>query len=98
MIKRVLVIWILSAGVVWGQGYTIRNDEVVVDRQRHWAEWHFAAGTVNISEQGEIRPHFVRKSIDATQDIVTHLKRHPKALSKILLRQRNRLNVSPPDV
>ncbi len=67
----------MSTGVVWGQGYRISGNELVVNRSAHWSAWDFAAGTVEISSAGVVEPHFVRKNIDATRDILTHLRRHP---------------------
>ena len=77
MSKLVIGLTLLFAGVVWGQGYRISGNELVVNRSAHWSAWDFAAGTVEISSAGVVEPHFVRKNIDATRDILTHLRRYP---------------------
>ena len=66
----------LGLGPAWGQTATIRDNQLLVDRQSHWEEWHFPPGTVEV-ERGAVRPHYVSKNIDATGDIVAHLKRNP---------------------
>jgi len=69
-------VWSLGVGSAWGQTATIQENQLVVDRQSQWEEWQFPLGTVEI-EGGVARPHYVRKNIDATGDIVAHLKRNP---------------------
>ena len=66
----------LGMGPAWGQTATVRDNQLLVDRQSHWEEWQFPPGTVEV-EGGAVRPHFVSKNIDATGDIVAHLKRNP---------------------
>ena len=45
----------------WGQeGYSLDSDRVVVDSRAHWEHWHYAANTVQISDEG-VRPAFIRK-------------------------------------
>ena len=66
----------LGMGSAWGQTAVIRGNQLLVDRQSHWEEWQFPPGTVEV-EEGGVRPHYVNKNIDATADIVFHLKRNP---------------------
>ena len=66
----------LGLGPALGQTATIQDNQLLVDRQSHWEEWHFPPGTVEV-EGGAVRPHYVSKNIDATGDIVAHLKRNP---------------------
>ena len=68
--------WSLGVGSAWGQTATIQENQLVVDRQSQWEEWHFPPGTVEI-EGGGVRPHYVKKNIDATGDIVAHMQRNP---------------------
>ena len=69
-------VWSLGAGSAWGQTAAIQENQLVVDRQSQWEEWHFPPGTVEI-EGGGVRPHYVKKNIDATADIVAHMQRNP---------------------
>ena len=66
----------LATGSAWGQTAVVRGNQLIVDRQSQWEEWQFPQGTVEV-EDGRIRPHYVSKNIDATGDIVAHLKRNP---------------------
>ena len=66
----------MGMGPAWGQTAVIRDNQLLVDRQSHWEEWQFPPGTVEV-EAGGVRPHYVKKNIDATGDIVFHLKRNP---------------------
>lgn len=75
--SRAIGIWVWSASLLWAQDHTIRNNQVVVDTKAHWAQWNFAAGTVEISPTGELQPHFVPKNTDATRDILAQLRRFP---------------------
>ena len=57
--------------VVWGQrvergGYAIEDgSRVVIDSKDHWDRWQSAFKTIQISEEGEVRPAFIRKEINA---------------------------------
>ena len=76
-ISLALALWVLCGSAVWGQGYVIRGNQIVVEG-RHLKTWDFPAGTVEFfAPAATARPHFVAKDIDATQDIVEHLSRHP---------------------
>ena len=77
MLRWALVALFLWSGAVWAQGYAIRGDHLAVDSQAHWQAWNFASGTVEISPQGAVQPHFVAKNTNAVEDIVFHLKRNP---------------------
>jgi len=60
------LIVLLLASLAWGQGYSMRSDRVVVDQKDHWQHWIFPENALSISEDGEVRPHFVRKKINAS--------------------------------
>ena len=62
-------------GLVEAQNHALRSDYVVVNTQRHWSNWAFVEGTLDISASGEIAPAFVPKDHDAVTDIVQHLRR-----------------------
>ena len=66
MLNAALLLSILGVVAAWGQGHTIAGNKVVVDRQAHWQQWTFPAGTLDIDETGAVRPHFVSKNILAT--------------------------------
>ena len=75
MLNAALLLSILGVVAAWGQGHTIAGNRVVVDRQAHWQQWTFPAGTLDIDETGIVRPHFVPKNILATSDIAAFIKR-----------------------
>ena len=62
-------------GVVGAQNHALRSDHVVVNTQRHWDNWAFVEGTLNVSASGEVVPAFVPKDHNAVTDIVQHLQR-----------------------
>ena len=42
-------------GLVGAQNHALRSDHVVVNTQRHWGNWAFVEGTLDISASGESR-------------------------------------------
>ncbi|MCY3763678.1 MAG: gliding motility-associated C-terminal domain-containing protein [Gemmatimonadetes bacterium] len=46
-------------------GYSIRGNEIVVDRSSHWEQWAVAGGTAEITGDGSVGPRFMRKEINA---------------------------------
>ena len=62
-------------GLVGAQNHTLRSDHVVVNTQRHWNNWAFVGGILDISATGEVAPAFVPKDHNAVTDIVQHLQR-----------------------
>jgi len=80
-VQVLLATWLL-AGQVLAQGHQLLGDQVVVG-SRHWPQWEFAPGTVDFTAQGGVRAHRLRKDINATGDILDHLRRYPpSALEK----------------
>ena len=76
-IRSALALWVLCGSAVWGQGYAISGNQIVV-LGRHLKTWDFAAGTVEFAAPAHTaRPNFVAKDSDATQDVVEHLRRNP---------------------
>lgn len=71
--------WLLSVELVWGQGYTIQGNQIVVNTKAHWLDWNFPEGTVAVFAQGEIQPHLVRKNVNAALDILEYLRQFPPA-------------------
>ena len=59
------------ASIAWGQrvdreGYAIEDgSKVVIDSKDHWDLWQSVHKTIQISEEGEVRPAFIRKEINA---------------------------------
>ena len=57
--------------VAWGQrvdqgGYAIEDgSKVVIDSKDQWDLWQSVHKTIQISEEGEVRPAFIRKGINA---------------------------------
>ncbi|MYA23352.1 MAG: hypothetical protein F4Z30_11425 [Gemmatimonadetes bacterium] len=62
-------------GLVGAQNHALRSDHVVVNSQRHWNNWAFVGGILDISATGEVAPAFVPKDHNAVTDIVQHLQR-----------------------
>ena len=62
-------------GLVQAQNHALRSDHVVVNTQRHWSNWAFVEGTLDIVAGGGIAPAFVPKDHNAVTDIVQHLQR-----------------------
>ena len=54
--------------------FRTRPNQVVVNAQRHWEDWDFPAGTLEIVPQGEVRPRRWNRNTDATEDIVDFLR------------------------
>ena len=54
--------------------FRTRSNQVVVNAQRHWEDWDFPAGTLEIAPQGEVRPRRWNRNTDATEDIVDFLR------------------------
>ena len=68
---------LLPAGVEAQEGYSILENQVVVNSQSHWENWEFAEGTLEISPSGELRPQHWRRRTNAVLDIVDHLRWNP---------------------
>ena len=62
-------------GLVGAQNHALRSDHVIVNSQRHWDNWAFVEGTLEVSAGGEVVPVFVPKDHNAVTDIVQHLQR-----------------------
>ena len=45
-ISTALALWLLCGSAVWGQGYVIRGNQIVVEG-RHLKTWEFPVGTVD---------------------------------------------------
>ncbi len=76
-IGAALVVGVLWGSAVWGQAYLLRGNQIVVEG-RHLKTWEYPVGTIEFpAPTAAARPHFVAKDIDATRDIVEHLRRHP---------------------
>ncbi len=74
----VALILLAAAGASAQQtGFRLTADQVVVAGINHWKQWGFAAGTVEVGEDGAVRPRFIRRHINAVQDIGEFLRLHP---------------------
>ncbi len=67
---------LLSMSAAEGQGHRIAANQVVVEG-RHWNNWTFPAGTLDISNRGEVMPRVLHKNINASFDILDYLRLHP---------------------
>ena len=64
------------------QGYRLSNSQVRVETRNHWSNWEFAAGTLQISSDGVVRPRRVQKGTSAAAGIVELLRLDPPAALK----------------
>jgi hypothetical protein len=62
--------WLLvaSAAVEGQQGYAIVNNQIVVDRQRHWENWNLPGHLVHIDEDGAVRSRTLRTVYNVLDD------------------------------
>ena len=73
-VPAALLLAISASGQV---SHRLGSSQVVVSDKGHWENWEFAEGTIDISDSGEIIPHFWRKNTNAVLDIVDHLRWNP---------------------
>lgn len=76
-----IVLWmccfaLLLGGRAKAQGHRITANQVVIEG-RHWDNWSFPVGTLEISNGGEVTPRLLRKNINASFDILEYLRLHP---------------------
>ena len=82
--RRLLTLFTASALLVcWREGaaqsYRLSSSEVLVDTRNHWQSWEFAAGTVQVSGDGVVRPRRLQKGTSAASGIVELLRLDPPA-------------------
>lgn len=67
-------------GLAAQQGYEVDDErnQMIVNRAQHWQLWNFPHGTIEVTEQG-VRPRFWRKQVNASGEILEHLRLHPPA-------------------
>ncbi|NKB69599.1 MAG: hypothetical protein GKR89_21220 [Candidatus Latescibacteria bacterium] len=67
----------LMVGLVWGvsaqefqerTGYRLWRSQVIVEGQDHWRSWETGDGARVIEEDGQVRPRFMRRDINAALD------------------------------
>ncbi|MDP7693593.1 MAG: hypothetical protein QGG89_17285, partial [Vicinamibacterales bacterium] len=61
-------------------GFDIDNlrNRVTVNGAEHWRRWQFPHGTIEVTEEG-VHPRFWRKNVNASTEILDHLRLHPPA-------------------
>jgi hypothetical protein len=60
---------LLCGSTAWAQqGYSIRANKVLINTADHWRHWTFPKGILDVNENGQATPRFVRKHIDACRD------------------------------
>jgi len=72
----VCCILLLPNGAADAQGHRITANQVVTEG-RHWGSWSFPTGTLEISNEGEVTPRFLRKNTNASSNILDYLRLHP---------------------
>jgi hypothetical protein len=60
-----LALLLPASGLEGQQGYSTAGDQIRIDQRSHWEAWAGAAGVLNISPDGAVRPNFKRKNINA---------------------------------
>ena len=69
-----MAIWAMgSADSARAQGYRLSASQVIVETQRHWENWVFAQGTLQI-DGGQVQPSAMRRNTNAVFDIVDFLR------------------------
>ena len=68
---------LLVIGQVGAQGHRVSSSQVIIETQRHWQNWAFPSGTLEISATGEVAPRVLHKNINAVFDILDFLRLHP---------------------
>jgi hypothetical protein len=53
------------------QGYTIQDNQIVIDTQGHWQAWAINTGISVITAEGSVSPRFLRKQVNAALDAET---------------------------
>ena len=68
--RWVCLCWLLAAsGSVEGQrGYSIIDNQVVVDRRQHWENWIIPGHLVRIDEDGAVRSRILRTLFNVLDD------------------------------
>ena len=64
-------------GIGAQEGYSILENQVVINTQSHWENWKFAEETLEISPSGELSPNRWNRQTNAVLDIVDHLRWNP---------------------
>ena len=93
-----LGLFIGVANAVWGQNHTLQSNQVVVNTQRHWDNWSFAKGTLDISSSGEVVPAFIPKGNNAVMDILDHLQRTAENPADVTILDAIEAGSNPTDV
>ena len=71
------MMFVLSSVALAQGGHVVSPDQVTVSEQSHWDKWFFGEGTVDISADGVVSPHFWHKNTNAVLDIVDNLRWNP---------------------
>ena len=56
-------------GSAGGQGYSIRGDQVVIDRAAEWKAWSFPTDIAEVTAAGQVRPRLIRRDTDAVEEM-----------------------------
>ena len=73
---------------VSAQGHRVTANQVVIESQRHWENWEFPLGTLDI-DNGIVRPKSMQRNTNAVVDIVDflrintpdHIKKEPEEIT-----------------
>lgn len=62
------LLWLAAWHLDAQQGYTIRDNQLLVTTQSHWQAWDVATGVAFITAGGSVSPRFQRKEVNASLD------------------------------
>ena len=70
-----MVVALGSSGDLSAQanGHRVSGNQVIVETQRHWENWDFPLGTLEI-ENGSVQPQRLQRNTNAVVDIVDFLR------------------------
>ena len=63
---RTKIRWLALLLGIWCTGYARAQTAFVVDTRQDWERWSFPAGTMEMTEEGRVRPAFFSKKINAS--------------------------------
>ena len=61
------------SSVLSAQGYSIRDNRIVVQTKDDWMQWRYPKDVVEITDDGKVRPVYIRKDINACLDALSFI-------------------------
>ena len=63
-----LILHLVLVASSWAQGYTIRDNKLVIWEREDWEAWRFPRGAVEIVPYKEVKPRLMRTDMDVVAD------------------------------